>query len=278
MTAKRLSRIKDLSENLVNGDGERMPVLFLGHGSPMNAVEENAFTRSLARMGKHLPRPRAILCVSAHWMSEGTWITGMERPKTIHDFYGFPQELFDVQYPAPGEPDLARKISQTFKDPQVQLELETWGLDHGTWSVLKHMYPLADIPVLQLSVYMSQPASYHFQLGQELAKLREQGVLIVGSGNIVHNLRTIKWGEKPAPYDWAVEFDEWAKSKLLERDFSALQNDFLKFEAGRLSVPSMDHYYPLLYVLGAAGEKDDMTFEYEGIQNSSISMRCLRFG
>lgn len=257
---------------------EKMPVLFLGHGSPMNAIQDNNFTRRLTSLGKELPVPKAILCVSAHWMTEGTWITHTDKPKTIHDFYGFPQPLFDVQYPAPGRADIAEAIQKEMIDPKVQLDSETWGLDHGTWSVLRHMYPNADIPVMQLSIYMAQPPEYHMKLGQELAKLREKGVLIVGSGNIVHNLRRIEWQEKAKPHDWAVEFDEWSKEKILKRDFKAMQNDFLKSEAGKLSVPSMDHYYPLLYILGASDSKDELRFEYEEMQNASISMRCLSFG
>lgn len=255
-----------------------MPALFIGHGSPMNAIAANDFTRTLNQLGKELDPPEAILVISAHWMSEGTWITHMEKPKTIHDFYGFPQPLFDIQYPAPGRPDIAEAIQKEFIDPKIQLDKEAWGLDHGTWAVLRHMYPNADIPVMQLSIYMSQPAEYHMKLGQELAKLRERGILILGSGNIVHNLRRINWEDQAAPYDWALEFDEWSKDKITKRDFQALQNDFLKTEAGRLAVPSMDHYYPLLYVLGASTQKDEVRFEYEEIQNGSISMRCLSFG
>ena len=254
-----------------------MPALFLGHGSPMNAILDNAFTRRLNELGKEIERPDAILVISAHWMSEGSWITHMEKPKTIHDFYGFPKPLFDIQYPAPGRPEIAEAIQKEILDPKIQLDHEAWGLDHGTWSVLRHMYPEADIPVMQLSIYMTQPPEYHMKLGLELAKLREKGVLIVGSGNIVHNLRRIKWEENASPYEWALEFDEWSNEKLIKRDFKALQNDFLKTESGRLSVPTMEHYYPLLYVLGASTSKDELKFEYEEIQNGSISMRCLNF-
>jgi 4,5-DOPA dioxygenase extradiol len=256
----------------------RMPVLFLGHGSPMNALAENEFTRCLGQLGKKIAKPSAILCVSAHWMSEGTWLTGMAAPKTIHDFYGFPQALFEVQYPAKGNPAMAKLIQSQVNDPQLQLDHEMWGYDHGTWSVLKHMYPAAEIPVLQLSIYMNQPAAYHFKLGQELARLRAQGVLIIGSGNIVHNLRRISWEEHAPAHAWAQEFDEWAKDKLIKRDFSSLQQDYLSFEAGKLAVPTPDHYYPLLYVLGASDHSDEMRFEYEEIQNASISMRCVSFG
>jgi 4,5-DOPA dioxygenase extradiol len=258
--------------------GRRLPVLFLGHGSPMNAIADNQFTRTLGLLGKKIPRPEAILCVSAHWMTEGSWITHMDRPKTIHDFYGFPKPLFDIQYPAPGNPALAKFIQSQITDPKINLDHEMWGLDHGTWAVLKHMYPEADIPVMQLSLHIEQPPAYHFKLGQELAKLRDKGILIVSSGNIVHNLRAIKWEDNASPYPWAIEFDEWVKTKLLNREFNSLQNDFLKTEAGRLSVPTPDHWYPFLYTLGAALKDDVMRLEYEEIQNGSISMRCVSFG
>lgn len=256
----------------------KMPVLFLGHGSPMNAIADNQFTRTLGTLGKRIPKPTAILCVSAHWMSEGTWVTGMSTPKTIHDFYGFPQALFDVQYPAKGNPELAQFMRDEIKDPRINIDREMWGLDHGTWSVLKHMYPEADIPVLQLSIYMEQPPEYHVRVGEELRRLREKGVLIVGSGNIVHNLRRIIWEQDAKPYEWALEFDQWVKEKLEKRDFTAIQNDVLKTEAGKLSVPTPDHWYPLLYTIGASEKNDEMKFEYEEMQNGSISMRCVSFG
>lgn len=251
-----------------------MPVLFIGHGSPMNALADNDFTKTLNGLGKRIPTPKAIVCVSAHWMTEGTWVTHMKKPKTIHDFYGFPQKLFDVQYPAPGSPEVAESLSRMNKD--IHLDDEMWGLDHGTWSVLKHMYPHADVPVLQLSLYMAKPASYHLKMGETLRSLREDGVLIVGSGNIVHNLRQIRWEDQAEPYDWAVEFDEWAKDKITKRDFESLTN--LSSEAAKLSVPTMDHYYPLFYVLGASDKNDALTFEYEGLQNGSISMRTFTYG
>lgn len=256
----------------------KMPVLFLGHGSPMNAIADNAFTKTLNTLGKRVPRPTAILCVSAHWMSEGTWVTGMQNPKTIHDFYGFPQPLFDVQYKAPGSPEAAKMIQQTITDPKINIDNEMWGLDHGTWSVLRHMYPEADIPVLQLSIYMEQPPEYHVKVGEELRKLREKGVLIVGSGNIVHNLRKIVWEPNAKPYDWAIEFDEYVKQKLIQRDFKSLTKEALTLESGKLSVPTPDHWYPLLYTIGAADKNDEMKFEYEEMQNGSISMRCVSFG
>jgi 4,5-DOPA dioxygenase extradiol len=234
---------------------ERMPVLFVGHGSPMNAIATNPYTKTLNALGQRLPRPRAVLVVSAHWMTEGTWVTEMAKPRTIHDFYGFPQALFDVQYPAPGSPEIAKFVRENIVDPKVNADTEMWGLDHGTWSVLRHLYPKADVPVLQLSLYMEQPPEYHEKLGRELGKLRDEGILILGSGNLVHNLRRIRWEPNAESYDWVIEYHET--------------------EAGRLSVPTLDHYYPLHYVLGAADERDELKFEYEEMQNGSISMRSF---
>ncbi|OFZ23244.1 MAG: 4,5-DOPA dioxygenase extradiol [Bdellovibrionales bacterium GWB1_55_8] len=255
-----------------------MPLIFVGHGSPMNAVADSDYTRSLRALSNRIPNPRAILCVSAHWMSEGTWVTGMERPRTIHDFYGFPEELFRINYPASGSPEIAELIGSTVIEPQVNVDREMWGLDHGCWSVLRHIYPDASVPVLQFSVYIEQPPEYHFLLGQRLRFLREQDVLIIGSGNIVHNLREIVWDENAAPFPWAVEFDEWVKRKISERTFAPLVTELGRTESARMSVPSPDHYYPLLYVLGASDEYDELSFDHDGIQNGSISMRCLSFG
>lgn len=256
----------------------RMPVLFIGHGNPMYALEQNAFTRKLSELGREFQRPKAVLCVSAHWMTEGTWVTEMRSPKTIHDFYGFPKELFDVQYPAPGSPEIAGLVKKTVTDPQVHGDQVLWGLDHGTWAVLRHMYPKAEVPVLQMSVYFEQPSTYHYKVGQQLKKLRDQGVLIVGSGNIVHNLRQIRWEPDARPYEWAIEFDSWVKDRIDKREFMDLLGDFSQNRAAKLSVPTPDHYYPLLYVLGASDEEEKARYEYESIDNGSISMRCLSFG
>lgn len=256
----------------------KMPVVFLGHGSPMNAIEKNDFTQTLNELGEKLPQPKSILMISAHWMTQGSYVTGMAQPKTIHDFYGFPRALFDVQYPAPGYPALAAAVRHQVDEPAIKIDNAEWGLDHGTWSVLRHIYPDAKTPVVQLSLDMSKPASYHFELGQKLQKLREQGVMIMASGNIVHNLREISWQTDAPAYDWALEFDQIAKNKLLHRDFKYLTNDFHSTESGRLSVPTPDHYLPLLYVLGAATEKDELIFPYEGMQNASISMRAVQLG
>jgi 4,5-DOPA dioxygenase extradiol len=251
------------------------PLVFIGHGSPMNAIETNPFTASLSALGQKLPKPRAILCISAHWMTEGSWITHMANPKTIHDFYGFPEELFRIQYPAPGSPEIADQICEAVLDPQIHKDDERWGLDHGTWSVLRHMYPEAKIPVLQLSLYMHQPPEYHFQLGRALRALRSEGILILGSGNVVHNLRLINWDPNAQPYDWAIEFDRWVKERLSNRNFESLVSEYQQQNAGLKSVPTPDHYYPMLYVLGAADDDDTLQFSYEGMQNASISMRSF---
>lgn len=253
------------------------PAIFLGHGSPMNAIEENLFTKSLTKLGETIARPKAILMVSAHWETKGTFITGMEKPKTIHDFYGFPQALFNVQYPAQGSPKLANEINDRIKEPMVSIDQSEWGLDHGTWSVLKHIFPKGDVPVIQLSIDMTKPMEYHLEIGSKIKFLREQGVMVMGSGNIVHNLRQVSWEKDAKAHDWAVEFDEWVKKKLIDRDFRALATDALKSKAGSLSIPTLEHYLPLLYVLGTVDSKEELTFGYEGIELGSMSMRCFQF-
>lgn len=268
-----------MSQNLIQKDtsSQRMPVLFVGHGSPMNAIENNPYTQMLGQLAKKIKKPKAILVVSAHWMSEGTWVLGMEKPKTIHDFYGFPQELFDVQYPALGSPETAKLIETSITDPRINNDLAQWGLDHGTWSVLRHMYPEAEVPVLQMSLYMARSPEYHFNIGQQLSKLRDQGILIIGSGNLVHNLRRMDWKTHAKPHDWAVEFDAWLKTKLEAHDFAALTKDYHKTEAGKLSIPSMDHFLPLHYILGASDSKDELRFEFQELHNAAISMRTFGF-
>lgn len=256
----------------------RAPVLFIGHGSPMNAIADNEYTRMLQDLGRKLARPRAILCVSAHWMTEGTWITHQAQPRTIHDFYGFPKPLFDVRYPAPGDPALAEEIKTRITDISINLDDEQWGLDHGAWSVLRHIFPGADVPVLQLSLHMERDARFHYVAGRSLAKLRDLGVLIVGSGNIVHNLRLIKWDDDAASYPWASEFDTWVAEKLAARDDAALVHEARSSEAGRLSIPTPEHWYPFLYALGAADPAERAETIYEAMQNASISMRCVGFG
>ncbi len=260
----------------------RMPVLFLGHGNPMHAVTEDAFSKTLGELGARLPAPKAILCISAHWLTQGTFVTHVAQPKTIHDFFGFPKPLFEVQYKAPGSPELAERIYSQISKPGFEIQLdEQWGLDHGAWAVLRHLYPQANVPVVQLSIDTEQSLSFHYKLGMELRKLRDEGVLIVGSGNIVHNLRQIKWEPNPPASDWAVSFDEWVKSRLLARDFAALASDDLWNDVGesaRMSVPSWDHWIPILYALGASDEGDSLEFVYDAIENGSIAMRSLVLG
>lgn len=252
-----------------------MPVVFVGHGSPMHALHDSAYTRALARLGREIGKPKAVVCVSAHWLTEGTWATNMAKPRTIHDFHGFPKELGAVQYPAPGSPETAERVRETAG--KIQLDDEMWGLDHGAWAVLRHMYPEAHVPVVQLSVYLEQTGAYHLDLGRRLAPLRERGILLVGSGNVVHNLPKIQWTEDPAPYDWAVEFDAFVKRKTEERDAAALAQDPRGMPGGALSVPTPDHWHPYLCALGAANG-DQVRWEHEGIENASISMRCASFG
>jgi 4,5-DOPA dioxygenase extradiol len=255
-----------------------MPVLFIGHGSPMNAIADNNYTQMLSNLAQKIPRPKVILCISAHWMTEGTWITHQSSPKTIHDFFGFPPELSKIKYAASGSPKWAEKICDELASFNIQLDNELWGYDHGSWSVLRHMYPAANIPLLQLSLNISKPGSHHFILGEQLKVFRDQGVLIIGSGNIVHNLKLIQWQEQAAPLPWAVQFDEWIKKKLLDRDFKGLVSSPNESDAGKLSIPTWEHYYPLLYILGAANSEDRLNFHFEEIHNSAISMRTLSFG
>ncbi|MDZ4082874.1 MAG: 4,5-DOPA dioxygenase extradiol [Bdellovibrionales bacterium] len=255
----------------------RMPVLFVGHGSPLNAIANNRYTQSLNKLGSSLPRPDAILVISAHWRSNGTWVTAMERPKTIHDFFGFPEALFKIQYPAPGAPMLSKTLVESVEITKVQEDRAQWGLDHGTWSVLRHMYPDAEIPVLQMSMDVNASPDVRMQIGSELAKLRTQGVLILGSGNVVHNLRKIEWGPEAKPLDWASEFNEWVKNSLKVRDLDALKTGWQQLASGRLSLPTAEHFDPLLYILGASGNKDELKVEFDEIQNASISMLTVSF-
>ena len=243
----------------------------------MNALKDNEFTQSLVELGGSLPIPKAILMISAHWETQGTWLTAMPEPRTIHDFGNFPEELFQEQYPAPGSPELARRIAGELSEYNISLDNQNWGLDHGTWSVLKFIFPEADIPVVQLSLDRTKPMSFHYELGKKINFLRDEGVMIMGSGNIVHNIRKAKWGENPEPYDWAKNFDKWVKEKLDARDYQALVETSLESEEGKLSIPTPEHYQPLLYILGASEDSDKLIYDYEGIDMASMSMRCLRF-
>lgn len=265
---------------------QRMPVLFVGHGSPMNAIEDNEYRRSWqtlgAEFGAKLPRPQLILCISAHWLTEGWWLTGMAQPKTIHDFGGFPQELFEQQYPAPGEPAAAQAISLMVRQRHsapIGLDRDTWGLDHGTWSVLKPMFPDADIPVIQLSMDYSRAPEEHYALAQQLKALRERGVLIVGSGNIVHNLRTARWsGDGSQAYDWALEFDAVTGEHIAQGRLGALQ-EFRKLGAlAQQAHPTHEHYLPLLYAAGAVDSNEPPRFFNTSFQLASISMRSVIWG
>ncbi len=257
-----------------------MPVVFLGHGSPMNAIEDNAYRQSWqglgAEFGANYPAPQLIVCISAHWLTRGWQITAMDAPKTIHDFGGFPQALFDQHYPAPGAPATAREIAQAITVPPIALDTQEWGLDHGTWSVLKPMFPAASIPVLQLSMDYDRPAAEHFAVGQQLSKLRDYGVLIVGSGNIVHSLRTMKRDAAPnQAYDWAIDFDQKTATLIEQKQLPAL-NDFQKLGSlAQLAHPTFEHYLPLLYAAGAVDARDNPRFFNADFQGASISMRSV---
>jgi 4,5-DOPA dioxygenase extradiol len=256
---------------------ERMPALFVGHGSPMNAISDTRWSRTWATVGAALPRPRAILCVSAHWETRGVMVTAMDRPRTIHDFSGFPEALHTMLYPAPGAPALARKTTELVRKAPVGLDA-TWGLDHGTWSVLARMFPRADVPVLQLSLDATRPPAWHYDLARELRRLREHGVLIMGSGNIVHNLRRVSRQLPDTGFDWAIEFDA-SIAELIDKDDHRGVIDYPRLgQPAQLSVPTNEHYLPLLYALGVKDEKEPIVYFNDGTTMGSISMRSLRIG
>ncbi|MBI1288345.1 MAG: 4,5-DOPA dioxygenase extradiol [Flavobacteriales bacterium] len=258
---------------------EKMPVLFLGHGSPMNAIEENDFVQNFRKLGRELPQPNAILCISAHWYTKGTMVTAMEQPRTIHDFGGFLQTLFDVQYPAPGSPELAVQ-TQRLLGKHVGLD-QDWGLDHGTWSVVKHLYPNADVPVIQLSIDYTKPPEYHFQLASKLQSLREKGVLIIGSGNIVHNLRMVDWpniNKENHGYDWAMEARTSINSHILDDDFKPLLDYRDQGKAYQLAIPTPDHFLPLIYTLGLKGKSEDLELFNDKLMAGSLSMTSVKIG
>lgn len=253
-----------------------MPALFVGHGNPMNAIEDNPYSQGWEQVGAALPTPSAILCISAHWETRGTYLTAMTQPKTIHDFGGFPKELFEVDYPAPGSPALAALTSEIVK-PEIEAGLTNdWGLDHGAWSVLCRMFPEAKVPVVQLSLDRFQPAEFHYELGKALKPLRERGVLIVSSGNIVHNLRLAKWNDSAA--DWAIAFDAQSAELIASGNHNALVNYASLGDEVRLSIPTPEHYQPLLYTLGLRKADEPVTFFNEGVTLNSISMRSVRLG
>jgi len=259
---------------------EKMPVLFIGHGSPMNAIEDNEFSKRWQQMGKEIPTPKAVVVISAHWLTKGTMVTAMPNPKTIHDFGGFPQALFDVQYPAPGSPELASEIQKLITNPAVELDHD-WGLDHGTWSVVKHMYPDADIPVLQLSIDYYKPATYHYELSKQLLSLRKKGILIIGSGNMVHNLRMVAWdklNESEYGFDWALEMNDIFKNKIS----NGFHKELIQYEklnkSATLAIPSPDHYYPLLYILALQTDNDKVEFFNDKAVGGSLTMTSVKIG
>jgi 4,5-DOPA dioxygenase extradiol len=253
-----------------------MPSIFFGHGNPMNAVGHNRYTEAWERIGQEIPRPKAILSISAHWYIAQTGVTVTTSPRTIHDFSGFPRELYRVQYPAPGDPALARRVQSLLTPLPVDLD-DTWGLDHGTWSVLRHVYPAADIPVVQLSIDATQPAAFHYDIGRRLAPLREEGVLIAGSGNIVHNLRAMDWsGKTTGPYDWAARFEHEARQLILAGEHEPLVNYQKLGPEALLAAPTPDHYLPLMHILGVRQPSDEVAFPVEGAEGGSISMLAVK--
>ena len=254
----------------------KAPALFIGHGSPMNTLELNGYTEQWRALGRRLPRPRAILCVSAHWFIGATAVTAMPKPRTIHDFYGFPQQLFDFQYPADGAPDVAQEIAEEVKPEWVGLDRDQWGLDHGTWSVLAHLYPNADIPVVQLSINALKPLDYHVDLGSKLAGLRDRGVMIIGSGNVVHNLRRIQWDQPDSGFDWAQRFDD-AAAEQMARDPGAILG-LTNHADYALAVPTPDHFIPLLYIAGLAAAGEGAEPALRGYAMGSLSMTCYGVG
>ncbi len=262
---------------------KNMPVLFVGHGSPMNIMLKNSYTESLVKAAKELPKPRAILVISAHWLTNGTFATCVEKPRTIYDFYGFPDELYKITYPSPGSPENAQLLTKTAK--LTQIKCGAWGLDHAAWAVLKHMYPAADVPVFEMSLDYSpynswNPKSleFHYRLGSELAPLREKGVLIIGSGNIVHNLGLIDFDIDAKPFEWAVKFDEAVKKCLVSGNHKGLINYFELGKEAPYAVPTQDHYLPMIYAIGLQRKGEALKFIHEGFQNGSVSMRAFQIG
>ncbi|HVG25762.1 MAG TPA: 4,5-DOPA dioxygenase extradiol [Thermoanaerobaculia bacterium] len=252
-----------------------MPAVFFGHGNPMNALQTNAWTEGWGAIGRNMPRPKAILCVSAHWYPPATLVTAVPKPRTIHDFGGFPRPLFEVQYPAPGDLELCKRVEELTGARSD----DEWGLDHGTWSVLVHVFPDADVPVVQLSIDETQPARFHYELGRRLAPLRDEGVLLMGSGNLVHNLHAYGWGRHvPEPYDWAVRFENSAREWMSNGEHQPLIDYNTLGRDAALSAPTPDHYLPLLYILGAQQPGDAVSFPVEGVDGGSVSMLTVQIG
>jgi 4,5-DOPA dioxygenase extradiol len=275
-TAMKLNELNKITQQF--DSTEQMPVLFLGHGSPMNAIEENEFVRGWREIGKTLPKPNAVLCISAHWETRGTFVTAMKKPKTIHDFSGFPEELFEVQYPAPGSPGLAKEIKDSVKKTDIGLDT-SWGLDHGAWSVVKHLYPKADVPVIQLSLDYQQSPQYHYELAKELGSLRKKGVLIIGSGNMVHNLRMVDWrrlNEINYSYDWASKASEKMKKFILSGDHKPLVNYESQGNEFKLAVPTPEHYLPLIYALALKEENEEVSLFNDKAVGGSLTMTSVK--
>ncbi len=277
-THMKLSKFSDMTQSF--GSSEEMPILFIGHGNPMNAIEENEFSKTWQELGKTLPKPTAILCISAHWETKGTFVTAMPKPPTIHDFGGFPQSLFDVQYAAPGDPALAEETQKHIVGTEVGLDY-TWGLDHGCWSVLKHLYPEADVPVMEFSIDYTKGPEYHYNLAKELAFLRKKGVLIIGSGNMVHNLRLVAWDKMNVPnfgFDWAIEAHEQMKKYISENNHKELINYKTLGKAFDLAIPTPEHYIPLLYMLGLKKESENIHFFNDKLLMGSLNMTSVKIG
>lgn len=253
------------------------PVLFLGHGNPMNAIDDNTFTRSIQKLGRRLS-PKAVLVISAHWLTQGTFVTESASPKTIHDMQGFPEKLYQIKYPAPGSPEWVTRLKTDLTEYGVSGDHGEWGFDHGNWGVLLHLLPKAQIPVVQLSLDITQGPRFHYDLAKKLKPYREQGLLIVGSGNIVHNLRKVDWNMYSKPVSWAIEFDQWVKTALLERRDSDLVDRVMEAPSAKQSIPSWDHYLPVVYSLGATDPNEKLEFINEEIQNGSIAMRSWMIG
>jgi len=272
-----LSAFRKFTEGLGEQD-QLMPVLFIGHGSPMNGIEDNEFNRRWAKMAQEIPVPKAVLVISAHWFTRGTKITAMENPQTIHDFGGFPAELFAVLYPSPGHPELARETASLLTSAHVELDHD-WGLDHGTWTIIRHMYPNANVPILQLSIDYTKGPQYHYDLSKELYALRKKGVLIAGSGNMVHNLRMVSWEMiNGGGYDWANEMNDKFKSLILNGEHQALINYQTLGREAMLAIPTPEHYLPLMYSLGLQGKGDKVSFFNDKAVGGSLTMTSVKLG
>jgi 4,5-DOPA dioxygenase extradiol len=277
-SSMELHELKNLSNTFSASD--KMPVLFIGHGSPMNGIENNDFSHTWQELPKQFPTPTAVLCISAHWLTQGTFITAMDHPKTIHDFGGFPEKLYQVNYPAPGSAVWAQETAKLVQKTQVGLDHD-WGLDHGAWTVIRHMYPKANIPVLQLSIDYNKPAAYHYELAKELSVLRNKGVLILASGNMVHNLRMVAWDKMNEPnfgFDWAIEMNNLFKQKITEADHRPLLKYESLHKAALLAIPTPDHYFPLMYTLGLQQGKEEIKFFNDALVAGSLTMTSVRIG